>query len=60
MVYEMIIAHSSKKKNRIENKAYAIEAYYGFMYLTFPRNQESYFLEIYWTIYRPNSLLNEV
>lgn len=42
MVYEMIIAHSSKE-NRIENKAYAIRAYYRFMYLTFPRNQESYF-----------------
>ena len=38
----MIMAHSSKE-NRIENKAYATGAYYGCMYLTFPRNQESYF-----------------
>lgn len=59
MEYEMIMAHSSKE-NKTENKVCAIGAYYGCMYLTFPRNQESYFWEIYWTIYRPNSLLNEV
>ena len=56
MEYEMIMAHSSKE-NRIENKAYATGAYYGCMYLTFPRND---IWDIYWTIYRPNSLLNEV
>ena len=59
MEYEMIMAHSSKE-NRTENKVCAIGVYYGCMYLTFPRNQESYFWEIYWTIYTPNSLLNEV
>ena len=46
MEYEMIMTHSSKE-NRTENKVCAIGAYYGCMYLTFTRNQESYFWEIY-------------